>query len=82
MKNIIIESNKSPNFIGCWNIDNEDLCNDIIKFFDENPGMQTKGITTSGFDLILYHKFFPYLSSIDLSKFRLFKKSSASLASM
>jgi|TARA_B110000037_G_scaffold21833_1_gene24419 hypothetical protein len=50
MKNIIIESNKSPNFIGCWNIDNEDLCNDIIKFFDENPGMQTKGITTSGFD--------------------------------
>jgi prolyl 4-hydroxylase len=48
MKNIVIDNNKSPNFIGCWNIDNESLCMDIIKFFDENPQMQTKGVTGSG----------------------------------
>tara|TARA_B100000787_G_scaffold129627_1_gene98514 strand:- start:1650 stop:2246 length:597 start_codon:yes stop_codon:yes gene_type:complete len=48
MKNIVIDNNKSPNFIGCWNIDNKSLCMDITKFFDENPQMQSKGATLSG----------------------------------
>ena len=50
MKNIEIENNKSPNFIGCWNIDNNKLCQNIIKFFDENTALQKKGVTGLGID--------------------------------
>ena len=28
---------KSPNFIGCWKIDNEKLFSDMINFFENNP---------------------------------------------
>ena len=27
---------KKPNFIGCWNIEDQELCNEIINFFDDN----------------------------------------------
>ena len=50
MKKIFTNSNKSPNFIGSWNIENDKLCNDIIKFFEENKSMQKIGITTTGYD--------------------------------
>ena len=36
MKKLSTVSNKSPNFIGSWNIENDKLCNEIIKFFEEN----------------------------------------------
>ena len=38
------------NFIGCWNIDSNDLCKRIIDFFDKNKNFQKKGITVSGID--------------------------------
>ncbi len=44
MKKIFTNSNKSPNFIGSWNIENDKLCNDIIKFFEENKSLQNKGM--------------------------------------
>ena len=25
------------NFIGCWNIENENLCDSIVKFFERSP---------------------------------------------
>ena len=42
MKKISIDSNKSPNFIGSWNIENDKLCNEIIKFFEYNESLQKK----------------------------------------
>ena len=42
MKNIIIDNNKSPNFIGSWDIENVNLCEDIIKFFEQNKNLQQK----------------------------------------
>ena len=50
MKKISTISNKSPNFIGSWNIENEKLCDEIIKFFEENKSMQNVGRTALGFD--------------------------------
>ena len=50
MKKLSTVSNKSPNFIGSWNIENDKLCNEIIKFFEENKSMHRIGITTTGYD--------------------------------
>ena len=50
MKKLSTISNKSPNFIGSWNIENDNLCNEIIKFFEENKSMQRVGITATGYD--------------------------------
>ena len=50
MKKLSTVSNKSPNFIGSWNIENDKLCNEIIKFFEENKSMQRVGITATGYD--------------------------------
>ncbi len=50
MKKLSTPSNKSPNFIGSWNIENDKLCNDIIKFFEENKSMQRVGLTALGYD--------------------------------
>ena len=50
MKKLSTVSNKFPNFIGSWNIENDKLCNEIIKFFEENISMQRVGITTTGYD--------------------------------
>ena len=50
MKKLSTVSNKSPNFIGSWNIENDELCNEIIKFFEENKSMHKVGITALGYD--------------------------------
>ena len=50
MKKLSTVSNKSPNFIGSWNIENDKLCNEIIKFFEENKSLQTEGTTALGYD--------------------------------
>tara|TARA_B100000767_G_C19746115_1_gene528601 strand:- start:515 stop:1141 length:627 start_codon:yes stop_codon:yes gene_type:complete len=42
------DSIKQPNFIGSWNIENNNLCNDIIKYFEENRGLQKQGFTSEG----------------------------------
>ena len=50
MKKISIDSNKSPNIISSWNIENDKLCNEIIKFFEDHKSMQRVGITALGYD--------------------------------
>ena len=50
MKNIKINNNKSPNFIGCWNIEDDNLCKNIINFFDNNIDLHQKGVTALGFN--------------------------------
>jgi prolyl 4-hydroxylase len=43
-----IDLKDKNNFIGCWNIDNNDLCEKIINFFEKNKSLQKKGTTVSG----------------------------------
>tara|TARA_B100000767_G_scaffold254520_1_gene259990 strand:- start:336 stop:932 length:597 start_codon:yes stop_codon:yes gene_type:complete len=48
MKNKKIDNIGSPNFIGCWDLENNKLCNDIISFFENNVSLQQKGKTGLG----------------------------------
>ena len=50
MKRINIDSNQT-HFIGCWNLENNNLCSEIIKFFKNNNNLQKQGITSSGKNL-------------------------------
>tara|TARA_B110000014_G_C19982513_1_gene508762 strand:+ start:150 stop:773 length:624 start_codon:yes stop_codon:yes gene_type:complete len=50
MKKINIAS-KQIHFIGCWNLENNKLCNDIIKFFENNKSLQKPGVSGTGKDL-------------------------------
>ena len=46
MKKIKLLQEDSPHFIGSWNILNDELCNEIINFFKNNPQLQKRGVTT------------------------------------
>ena len=39
---------KDTNFIGSWNINDDNLCNNIVKFFENNKLLQKKGSTANG----------------------------------
>ncbi len=41
---------QQPNFIGAWNIKNDNLCKEIINFFENNVMLQKKGLVASGID--------------------------------
>ena len=45
MKRIDINSNQL-NFIGAWNLENNNLCNEIIDFFENNQNLQKKGVVS------------------------------------
>lgn len=51
MQRIEINKSENPNFIGCWNIENKNLCIKLIDFFEENLFKQVQGVTSSGKDL-------------------------------
>ena len=47
-----IELNKRQiHFIGCWNLENNTLCNTIINFFENNKNLQKPGISGKGKDV-------------------------------
>ena len=48
MKRLNIKSPEANNFIGIWNINDENICENIIDFFEKNKDLQTKGQTSSG----------------------------------
>ena len=48
MKKININS-RQTHFIGCWNLENNNLCNEITNFFEHNKSLQNPG--TSGMGL-------------------------------
>ena len=48
MKKVDIENSKSPNFIGCWYLEDKSISNDIIDFFENNKFLQKKGSTAKG----------------------------------
>ena len=47
MKRIEVGTQK-PNFIGCWDIENKELCNEIVSFFENNKELSKEGTTTLG----------------------------------
>ena len=50
MKRININSQQT-HFIGCWNLENNKLCNEITQFFENNKELQIQGITSYSKDL-------------------------------
>ncbi len=47
MKRINIYKEQT-HFIGCWNLENNKLCNEIINFFENNKNLHKQGVTASG----------------------------------
>jgi len=43
-----VHCGESPHFIGCWQIAEDTLCDDIIRFFEENQQLQTPGVSGGG----------------------------------
>ena len=68
MKKIEILSKKNPNFIGCWNIENKKICENIIKFFEDNPKLQYQGETAFGQEISRKKTTDITISPKDLSK--------------
>ena len=50
MKRLITKENQT-NFIGSWNIENDELCKNIISFFQSNTTLQFQGRTAAGKNL-------------------------------
>ena len=50
MKRININSQQT-HFIGCWNFENNKLCNEITQFFENNKNLQRPGVSGSGKNL-------------------------------
>lgn len=51
MKRLEIKNNKSPNFIGCWELENKNICTDMITFFENNQDLQKTGATSAGINI-------------------------------
>ena len=51
MKREEILSKKSPNFIGCWFLENKTICDDIKDFFEKNKNLQHQGTTSKGVNI-------------------------------
>ena len=52
--------NKSPHFIGSWKLNNDNLCKQIINYFDANEDLQQAGST-------LYGKFLAAKKTTDIT---------------
>ena len=52
MKRLEIKNNHI-NFIGVWNLENDELCKNIIKFFENNKDLQKDGATGDGKKTVL-----------------------------
>ena len=50
MKRLIVKENQT-NFIGAWNIENNELCKSIISFFQNNSNLHFQGVRAGGKNL-------------------------------
>lgn len=48
MKRLDIQTPNANNFIGSWNLNDDQLCKNIIDFFENNSQLQKKGATALG----------------------------------
>ena len=51
MKRVQILSEGAPNFIGCWFLNKNIICDDIINFFEKNKKLQHQGTTGKGINI-------------------------------
>ena len=66
---------EETNFIGCWNLNDDNLCNNIINLFEQNKQFHQRGATGSGInenikksiDMVVHPK------NINTKEFELFK---------
>ena len=75
MKKINIKSQQA-HFIGCWNLENDKLCNEIIDFFENNKSLQKPGASGMGLDPKIKKTIDIKINPNDLEKpkFVIFKK--------
>ena len=75
MKKINIIS-KDTHFIGCWNLENNNLCSKIIDFFENNKDLQTAGASGLGVDTKIKKTTDIVIKPADLKKkkFEIFKQ--------
>ena len=75
MKRINVNTQQT-HFIGCWNLENNKLCNEITDFFQNNKDLQKQGLTASGKDLKKKSRIDITVSPNDLKKpkFEIIKK--------
>ena len=52
MERINIKITQQPHFIGCWKIKKENLCKEVINFFENNKTKQFQGVTSGGKDIL------------------------------
>ena len=67
MKRININTQQT-HFIGCWNLENNKLCNEITNFFEKNKNLQKQGVTASGKNLKVKSRIDITVSPNDLKK--------------
>ena len=51
MKRLIVKENQT-NFIGAWIIEYDDLCKNIISFFQNNTNLHFQGMSAAGKNLL------------------------------
>ena len=47
-KRLVLSGKENPNFIGSWMIHRDQLCDQIVAYFDANTSKQSSGVTGSG----------------------------------
>ena len=67
MKRINIKS-KQTHFIGCWNLENNKLCNEITSFFESNKNLQKTGVSGQGINLKIKKTTDIYINPDNLKK--------------
>ena len=75
MKRINIKSQQT-HFIGCWNLENNKLCNEITNFFENNKNLQKPGVSGMGKNLKIKKTtdIYIYPHSLKEPKFEILKK--------
>jgi len=69
-------NSKSENFIGCWKIDDANLFEGLIQFFENNPNLQNKGSVRAGINEKIKKTIDITIDPVDLEKkeYSIFKR--------
>ena len=75
MKRVNIKSQQT-HFIGCWNLENNKLCNEITNFFENNKNLQKPGVSGMGKNLKIKKTtdIFIYPDNLKKPKFEILKQ--------
>ena len=75
MKRVNIKSQQT-HFIGCWNLENNKLCNEITNFFENNKNLQKPGVSGVGKNLKIKKTtdIYIYPDNLKKTKFEILKQ--------